>query len=127
MGKVVRSVAFAGACLFLSLSTVGCTIATGVWPVPQSHFAYPNSNVIPLGEGKGEASDTSFGLPSIGMDPDLMQQAVQAAIQTKGGNLLVDYDLYFEISTIPGLPIYTTTWRVEGTVAKMEIGKQILK
>lgn len=125
MGKVKRDLLVSMVGLLLVLSAGGCTIASGVWPVPQSHFSYPNSNVIPLGPGKGEATAMGFGPPDI-MDVDLMEAAVQNAIRQKGGDLLVDYYLFYEIKTY--LPfIYDITWRAEGTVAKMEIGKQKLR
>ncbi len=115
-------VGMAGLCLLLLSG--GCTIASGVWPVPQSHFAYPNSNVIPLGQGQGKAETTSLGMPDI-MDADLMEQAVQDAIRQKGGNLLLDYYLYYDIKQYFPF-VYGISWKAEGTVAKMEVGKQKL-
>ena len=125
MGKVKRDLLASMVGLFLVLSAGGCTIASGVWPVPQSHFAYPNSNVLPLGPGKGEASTMGFGMPDI-MDVDLMEAAVQSAIREKGGDLLVDYYLFYDIKTYFPM-VHSITWRAEGTVAKMEIGKQKLR
>ena len=125
MGKVKRDLLASMVGLFLVLSAGGCTIASGVWPVPQSHFADPNSNVLPLGPGKGEASTMGFGMPDI-MDVDLMEAAVQSAIREKGGDLLVDYYLFYDIKTYFPM-VHSITWRAEGTVAKMEIGKQKLR
>lgn len=129
MGWIGRSGIVKGFLLVLALLATGCTIASGTFPVANSHFVYPNSNVIPLGEGKGEASDASVFTLGGFMDPALMEEAVQAAIQTKGGDLLINYDLYYKVIQIP-IPVFTifvTTWNAEGTVAKMEIGKQKLR
>lgn len=128
MSWIGQSRTVIGFLLALALLVTGCTVATGTIPVANSHFAYPNSNVIPLGEGKGEATEASFFYLGGFMDPALMEEAVQAAIKTKGGDLLIDYDLYFRLIYIPFIfPIYVTTWGAEGTVAKMEIGKQKLQ
>lgn len=125
MKSSTSNVLLVAAALLLASFSEGCTVATGVWPIPQSHFAYPNSNVIPLGQGQGKADTISLGMPDI-MDPDLMEQAVQDAIKQKGGDLLLDYDLSMEIKQyIPF--VYSISWKAEGTVARMEIGKQKLQ
>lgn len=115
-------------CFFVCLVfvTTGCTIGSGAMLKPQSHFAFPNSNVIPLGKAHGEASSSSFGTPEI-MNADLQEQAIQNALREKGGDLLIDYTFFYTITTIPLLPVYTTTIKVDGTACKMEIGQKILK
>ena len=117
---------FGGALLLLMFSMGGCTIYQGAWLHPQSHFDYPNSNVIPLGHAVGEASTTSIFVPVV-YDADLWEEAVRDAIRQKQGDILIDYLLTIEVSTVPILQIYTTTYQADGTVAKMEIGKQMLR
>lgn len=108
-------------------SLEGCTVFGASWPFPQSHFDYPNSNITPLGRAQGEASTTSFFTPTL-MDADLWEEAIQNALRQKGGDLLIDYALNIEIKMLwPYPPIYTTTFRTDGTAAKMEIGKQTLR
>lgn len=126
MNRSVRGVVLAGACLLLALSTNGCTMASGAWPVAQSHFAYPNSNVVPLGQGKGEASRVHW-FTIMAIDPDVQEEAVQNAIKQKGGDMLLDYYAYYTVKQYIPMILTTSEWTVEGTVAKMEIGKQKLR
>lgn len=109
------------------LTWSGCTVGSSAWLYPQSHFDYPNSNVVPLGRVQGEATG-SVGLIPTSMDADLMEEAIQKALQQKGGDLLVDYTGTTIIKMYPlvFLNLYQTTFMVEGTAAKMEVGKQIL-
>lgn len=115
---------FAAAVLALGLS--GCTVMHTTVPIAQSHFSYPNSNVSPIGHAVGTA--TSGGLVPVMMDPDLEEKAIAQAIASKGGDMLVDYKMSTKVTMIPlmFIMIYTTTVKVEGTVAKMTIGKQKL-
>ena len=121
--KIMRSTTFIGILLCLALAMFGCTIGTGATLQPQSHFAFPNSNVIPLGKVHGKATTVSF-FPSP-MDADLQEQAVQNALRQKGGDILIDYTYSYKIVSWI-IPIYTTTIKVDGTACKIEIGEQEL-
>lgn len=112
-------------CLGFLLVLCGCSIATGAYMSPQSHFDFPNSNVIPIGHVSGEAAATGF-YPMF-MDADLKQEVIRNALQQKGGDILIDATYYYDIKSILILPFYTTTLKVEGTACKMELGKQELK
>ena len=125
MWKLARFSRFIGVFLFLILTSAGCTIGTGALLEPQSHFDFPNSNVIPLGKVHGKASTVSF-IPSP-MDADLQEEAVQNALAQKGGDILIDYTYSYKITSWVLLPIYTTTIEVDGTACKMEIGEQELE
>jgi hypothetical protein len=115
------------ACFGVAVSSAGCTIGSATWPVSHSHFAYPNSNIIPLGHVKGEASQF-YLLHDMVVDPTLHEQAVQAAIKQKGGDLLLDYHVRYDVKQyLPMFLLTESTWVVEGTAAKMEIGKQTLR
>jgi hypothetical protein len=115
------------ACFLAGLSSTGCTIGSGTWPVSHSNFAYPNSNIVPLGHVKGEASQF-YLLHSIVVDPALHEKAVQEAIKQKGGDILVDYYVRYHVKQyLPMFLLTESTWIVEGTAAKMEIGKQTLQ
>ena len=120
--RVINRALFA---MTLAAGFAGCTVGSSAWLYPQSHFDYPNSNVIPLGAARGEASTTTIFIP-VQMDGDLKQEAIQNALQAKGGDILVDFVQTTKVVQVPFLPIYTATITVEGTAAKMEIGKQIL-
>ena len=128
MRKVPQSLVFAGVLLLLVISVSGCTVGSGVSLYPQSHFDYPNSNIIPIGQVQAEVSG-AVGLHPTIMDADLMEEVIMKALQQKGGDLLIDYNLSIRIKMYPLLifNLYETVYRVNGTAAKMEVGKQILR
>lgn|SRR3990167_3201858 len=117
---------FAGVLFSMAGALVGCTVGSGAYQRPQSHFDFPNSNVIPLGQAHGEATTSAFGRLSI-MDADLQEQAILNALKEKGGDLLINVTYTYKLTAFPIIPIYTTTITADGTACKMEIGKQILK
>ena len=106
--------------------TSGCTVMQASFPAAQSHFAYPNSNITPIGHVKGSASIT--GLMPVVQDADMEEQAIQNALAQKGGDVLVDYTMTTKVTMLPlmFINIYTTDLTVEGTATKMEIGKKAL-
>ena len=113
--------------IIVPMAMTGCTIMHMSYPEAQSHFDYPNSNVTPMGRAKGTA--TTAGMVPAMQDADLEEQAIGKALAASGGDLLVDYHLTTDVKLIPLMFInfYTTTVTVEGTAAKMEIGKQKLR
>ncbi|TAJ27425.1 MAG: hypothetical protein EPO64_05595 [Nitrospirae bacterium] len=117
--------------LLLVIVLQGCSSARGIWPVGQSRVLYPTTTIIPIGEARGEASDYFFtygGVVDL-MHPDIAEVAVQDAIKSKGGDLLIDYTLSLKATRIPfglfivGLDGWWITWTAEGTAAKMEYAK----
>ena len=102
----------------------GCTVASGAFVHGQSHYAFPNSNVVPLGNATGEASKVSLFMPVIA-DGKMVQDAVQRAMRAKGGDLMIDY--VEEQRTTAFLFLYVTTVTIRGTAAKMEVGVQGLE
>lgn len=114
--------------LLVLLTLSGCVIASTADLSPQSHFDFPNSNVTAIGPAKGEATNFRVFVPS-NVDANLEETAYQRALQQTGGDMLID--MYKTSATrminLMYLQIYWTTLTVEGTAAKMEIGKQKLK
>lgn len=113
--------------IMLSLIASGCTQTYVAKLSPQSHFDYPNSNIYPLGHVQGQASKTSFFMP-----PDspssLEYEAITKAIeQSPGADMLVNTLHFKDFTQVLVLPIYTVTYRVEGTAARMKAGTQVLK
>jgi hypothetical protein len=110
------------ACAVLS----GCTIGQSSQS-PQSHFAFPNSNVIPLGEAQGSATKlcgllfVDWGSP----DADDQDLATQRALEKSQGDLLINVRTDSSLFTVPMLFAICKT-RVRGTSARMEVGRQIL-
>ena len=110
------------------LGLPGCQIAQFTRIGPQTHFDFPNSNVFPLGpvKAKVDGPGSVFAFP--GFSSDSEAQLYNAAIsQVAGANMITDYIRTYKVYTFPLLPVYWTTLEIEGTAAKMEVGKQILK
>lgn len=120
MGQVAMMVA-------VMCSMSGCTMKMGMY-FPNDRFAYPNSNVEPLGHVTGWASESGwFSAPMV--DKKLMDAAISDALKQKGGDMLINYKMTTSVTMIP-IPIvsyFITELKVDGTAAKMTIGKQELR
>ena len=118
------------------LATAGlilcCCAGPSVWqPLPQSNFAYPNSNVVPLRHAQGTSSRTfvsPFQLPDLN-DARQTQEAINKALQTSGGDIMIDGSYTMRSMTVPLLfiSVVTVDVVVDGTAGKMEIGKRNLR
>jgi len=130
-------------CIALSLSILtGCqnmrvkedvsTAPIGGYILPQTHYTYPNSNVTPLGPVKGRAmaTGTLHDFPNISK---AINDAINKAIRKSGGDLLINTTVGGNLNTYSKfeggkLKIrYEAFVEVQGTAAKMEIGKQKLR
>jgi hypothetical protein len=114
----------------IALALSGCTVASLYTPLSQSNFDYPNSNVIPLRHTEGHASRTyiaPFQLPDF-TSGAAMQDAINNALQTSGGDLVIDgsYKMTTTMIYLVVVQAYTIDVTVDGTAAKMEIGKRNL-
>jgi len=115
-----------GLCIFF---LVGCAVGGSARLKPNSHFAYPNSNVKPLGPVIGSASTASIMVPTM-ISGAMMESAYKDALSKSGGDMIIDAvetSTTRMIMTPIGISFYFTSFDVEGTAAKMELGKQILK
>ena len=109
-------------CLMLS----GCTMQYG-HQVPNSQFAYANSNVTALGPVKAEITKSRwFAGPQLTID-DIKGVYNEALGQAEGANILINYkeDTFFTM--IPVVPLSFVTYRLEGEAARMEVGRQELR
>lgn len=92
----------------------------------QSHFTYPNSNVTPIGDIKGQTG-TKFGFlfpPSV--TSELEEEAYQDALRkSSDADLIINADVYWTVINVLGY-FHFGKMRVEGQGAKMEVGKQKL-
>lgn len=105
----------------------GCVVGGSAKLKPNSHFAYPNSNIKALGPVKGESSTVSLMMPTV-LTGSMMEEAYRSALSSSGGDMIIDA---IEVSTvrlipIPYISVYYSTFTVEGTAAKMELGVQKL-
>lgn len=108
----------------LLLMAQGCQMKMGSY-IPNTRFAYPNSNVEPLGNVSGSASRWGF-LAAPDVDQGMIDEAMTTALKQKGGDLMVNIKWTSSVF-FPILPIYKTTLEVSGIAAKMTVGKQELK
>lgn len=91
---------------------------------PNSHFAYPNSNVKAL--GPVEASDYKLGfIFGRSVDSKFITGIYNEALKKSGGDLIIDSKV--DISTFMLWPFSVMTLTVDGTAATMALGKQELK
>jgi hypothetical protein len=90
----------------------------------QSHFDFPNSDVLPLGHVVGEASKTSVFEPLF-LDGDLKEAAIKNALSKQSSaDLLLNY---VTTQTYSNFFIFQTlTCRVEGTAAQMNVIRKTL-
>ncbi|MBS2017708.1 MAG: hypothetical protein JST00_32820 [Deltaproteobacteria bacterium] len=104
----------------------GCTLGSSSQS-PQSHFAYPNSNVIPMGEARGSHSRLcgllifNWGAP----DGDDQEAATKEALERANADILINVRTDSAQQIIPML-INICKVSVRGTAAKMEVGRQQL-
>lgn len=109
--------------LILLTCLTGCFSKFGDYEA-NSHFAYPNSNVTAL--GPVQASVTKYGFV-IGTDVDkeFVTEVYNEALRKSGGDMIIDFK--FDTSTNMIWPISWTILTIDGTAAKMVIGKKELK
>ena len=112
------------------LGLAGCQFAQFTKLGPQTHFDFPNSNVFPLGPVKSKVDGPGSVIMFSGFSSDHDAQIYNAALsQVAGASLITDYTRIYKVYMLPlpGVPVFWSTLEIEGTAAKMEVGKQILK
>lgn len=126
--KGVNALLFSG---LTALALSGCAGPSMYKPMVQSNFAYPNSNVVPLKHAQGQAS-RAYVVPF--QAPDFEngaqeQDAINSALQSSGGDLLIDgsYSMRSKLYPLLFVQLWTVDVTVDGTASKMEIGKRNLK
>ena len=110
-------------CLAIAaVALCGC-LQTSSSRVLSTRFAFPNSDLTPIGPVKNETTQFSvLFFPT--MDKAAFDELTQGALKQDGGDTLVDYVLTTTV-IYPILPIYYTKYDVEGTsVRVVEIGRQ---
>ena len=101
-------------------ATTGCSTTFGHF-VPNSQFAYPNSNIKSLGPVRAEV--TCFGRAFT--VEEIRKCYNDALAQAPGANILINYR---EDTTYTSLPVsYKVKYVVEGEAAQQTIGQQHLK
>lgn len=125
MRNATRNLLLLSMVVAATISLIGCTRSSGFY-FNNSKFVYPNSNIEPLGHvSVSESWDGLFFPPRLGAEE--INSVVNAALRQKGGDLLINYKMTVSVTTFPIIPIYITELIVEGTAAKMTIGRQEIK
>ncbi len=110
----------------IAVLQAGCSMTRGTFE-PSTHFAYPNSNVQPLGHVSGIVKEGSFIIP-----PELTKEKALKLIsdtlaQKPGADMVVNYRLDTTYTVYPfySLPLYIVQEiKLEGTAVKMQVGEQ---
>ena len=105
------------------LLTAGCFSQKLGGIVPTSQFVYPNSNVTPLGPTQSSKTKFCILIPPGWSIKDTRQVYNGALSKVPGANVLIDYKEDTTVSTYFFL-FHTITYNLDGTAAKMEVGKQ---
>jgi len=111
--------------VLVSFVFAGCSLTMGKFD-PNTHFAYPNSNITPLGQVKVATSKSSILIP-----PDITYDEVKELInkglaQKPGADLIINYKVDTTVTSYFGL-FYSMEMILSGTAVKMEVGKQELE
>lgn len=116
--------------LLLSITALaflaGCSMTMGNTG-DKTHFAYPNSNVQPLGEVSSSFSKTTFLIPPMIETGDIKKLMEDALIQKPGSDLLINYKIDTTMTMFPVVPIYMLRVDLKGTASKMTVGLKELK
>ncbi len=109
--------------LIISFMQAGCSTTRGTFE-PTTHFAYPNSNVQPMGHISATVSEGSFLIPPTLDKEKVLKLMNDALAQQPGADAVVNYRLD---TTYTGYLIYyVQTVKLEGTAVKMQVGEQDL-
>lgn len=121
--RMTKTLAVIASIIIVTLMA-SCTSRMGQ-RVISTTFAYPNSNVTPL--GKVTAQKAKWGVlfaPTFKCKD--YEEVANKALAQKGGNILINATVTYVTFEIPlyYFSIYKVTLVVEGTAAKMEVGRQ---
>ena len=114
--------------LIAGLFSAGCVTKAGD-RLTSTNFAYPNSNVTPL--GKVEASTpTKFNIffPRTMSRQNVLDLRDSALAQAPGADILINVRTDTSVTMFPyPIPMYWTKSVIKGTAAKMAVGEQDLQ
>ncbi|WP_347989658.1 hypothetical protein [Methylomonas sp. AM2-LC] len=107
----------------LSLFQIGCSSTHGTFE-PTTHFAYPNSNVQPLGHISAEVKEGMFLIPPKLTKEKVLKLMSDALAEQPGADTIINYRLDTTYTSYPFY--YVQTVKLEGTAAKMQVGEKSL-
>ncbi len=114
--------------LIAGLFTAGCVTKAGD-RLTSTNFAYPNSNVTPLGKVEASTpSKFSVFVPRTMSRQNVIDLRDAALSQAPGADLLINVRTDTSVTMFPyPIPMYWTKSTIKGTAAKMEVGEQELQ
>ncbi|MCL7423329.1 MAG: hypothetical protein M8364_20785 [Methylobacter sp.] len=107
----------------LALSQSGCSTTHGTFE-PTAHFAYPNSNVQPMGHVSATVKEGMFLIPPTLNKEKVLKLMSDALAQQPGADAIINYRLDTTYTMYPFY--YVQTVKLEGSAAKMQVGEQEL-
>ncbi|WP_036247058.1 MULTISPECIES: hypothetical protein [Methylobacter] len=107
----------------LALSQIGCSTTHGTFE-PTAHFAYPNSNVQPMGHVSATVKEGMFLIPPTLNKEKVLKLMSDALAQQPGADAIINYRLDTTYTMYPFY--YVQTVKLEGSAAKMQVGEQEL-
>ena len=105
----------------LAATQAACSVTRGNFQT-NTHFAYPNSNITPLGHIKATSKQGSFLIPPELTKDDIQKLMNDALAQKPGADMIVNYRLDTTYTLFPFY--YLREIKIEGTAAKMQLGEQ---
>lgn len=107
----------------MTIFQYGCSTTHGSFE-PNTHFAFPNSNVQPLGHISATVKEGGFLIPPTLTKEKVLKLTSDALGQKPGADMVINYRLDTTYTMYP--LYYVQTIKLEGTAAKMQVGEQDL-
>jgi hypothetical protein len=107
----------------LASCQAGCSTTLGVLE-PNTHFAYPNSNIQSLGHISATIREGQFLIPPTLDKEKILKLLNDALAQKPGADMIVNYRLDTTYTMYPFY--YVQTVKLEGSAAKMQVGEKDL-
>lgn len=107
----------------LALFEAGCSTTHGSFE-PSTHFAYPNSNVQPMGHISATVSEGAFIFPPSLDKEKVLKLMNDALAQKPGADGIVNYRFDTTYTMYPFY--YVQTVKLEGNAVKMQVGEKEL-
>lgn len=107
----------------LTVFQIGCSTTNGTFE-PTTNFAYPNSNIQPLGHISATVSEGQFLIPPTLDKEKILKLMNDALVQKPGADMIINYRLDTTYTLYPFY--YVQSVKLEGTAAKMEVGEKDL-
>lgn len=110
------------------VTAMGCSSKFGMM-MPSDRFAYPNSNIEPLGRVNATVSSLNLFVCKK-VDKEMYHEARHKALQQHGGDMILNAKFTTTVTVYPIVPPIIapclTELTVDGTAAKQTIGRQEL-